>query len=67
MKDGKYCRSRYLDPANPKSSKKDFYSPVIIAEFDKQYAKRKKTANGATVDQAAMALHEPTQMPPKVA
>jgi hypothetical protein len=32
-----YMRSRYLDPGNPKSSRKDFYSPNIVAEFDKSY------------------------------
>jgi hypothetical protein len=67
IKDAKYCRSRYLDPANPKSSKKDFYSPAIIAEFDKQYARRKKTSEGAVVDQAATTLQAPAKVPPKVA
>lgn len=33
----KYVMSRYLDPDNPSSSKKDFYSPNIINEFDKHY------------------------------
>lgn len=37
MKDAKYCMSRFLDPGNPKSAKKDFYSPNILNEFDKHY------------------------------
>ncbi len=35
--DGRYCNIRYLDPDNPESSKKFFYSPNIIREFDKYY------------------------------
>lgn len=41
--DASLVRSRYLDPDNPKSGKKDFYSPTVIAEFDKHYT-RKATA-----------------------
>ncbi len=38
LKDKKeFCFSRKLDPDNPKSSKKDFYSENIIKEFDKHY------------------------------
>ena len=33
----KYCNPRYLDPGNPKSSKKNFYNPNIFKEFDKHY------------------------------
>jgi len=33
----KYCHTRLLDPASPKSTKKDFYSKAIIKEFDKFY------------------------------
>ena len=33
----KYCNTRFLDPGNPKSSKKKFYNPNIIKEFDKHY------------------------------
>ncbi len=33
----KFCLERYLDPGNPKSSKKNFYNPNIIREFDKYY------------------------------
>ncbi|MDP2482674.1 MAG: DUF3644 domain-containing protein [Candidatus Palauibacterales bacterium] len=36
--DDRYCRARYLDPGNPRSAKKDFYNPNIVAEFDRQYA-----------------------------
>lgn len=32
-----YCYARSLDPNNPKSMKKDFYSKEIIKEFDKYY------------------------------
>jgi len=32
-----YCFTRSLDPDNPKSAKKDFYSKEIIKEFDKYY------------------------------
>jgi hypothetical protein len=37
----RYMKSRYLDPGNPKSSRKDFYNPNIVAEFDKAYTLRK--------------------------
>lgn len=33
----KFMRRRYLDPSNMKSPKKDFYSVLIIDEFDKHY------------------------------
>ena len=36
-----YMKSRYLDPGNPKSSRKDFYNPNIVKEFDKSYTLRK--------------------------
>lgn len=36
-----YMRTRYLDPGNPKSSRKDFYNPNILREFDKVYTLRK--------------------------
>jgi hypothetical protein len=39
--DLKLCNTRYLDPGNPKSAAKKFYSPNILKDFDKQY-KRKK-------------------------
>ena len=40
MADAKFVKARYLDPDNPKSGKKDFYNPVILAEFDKHYARK---------------------------
>lgn len=40
MTDPKYVRARYLDPDNPKSGKKDFYSPAILGEFDKHYTRK---------------------------
>jgi hypothetical protein len=39
--DPRFVKSRYLDPGNPKSAKKDFYNPNIAAEFDKQYTRKK--------------------------
>ena len=33
--DAKFVKARYLDPDNPRSGKKDFYSPTVIGEFDK--------------------------------
>ncbi|MBU0580340.1 MAG: DUF3644 domain-containing protein [Candidatus Margulisbacteria bacterium] len=36
----KLCNIRYLDPGNPKSSKKKFYNPNILKEFDKHYKKK---------------------------
>jgi hypothetical protein len=38
--DEKYVKSRYLDPGNPKSPKKDFYNSNVIQVFDKLYKKR---------------------------
>lgn len=37
MKDEKLSKTRYLDPNNKKSSKKDFYSPDIVKQFEKDY------------------------------
>ncbi len=39
MADPKFVRARFLDPDNPKSGKKDFYSPAILGEFDKHYTR----------------------------
>ncbi len=41
QKEKKYCIVRYLDPGNPKSTKKRLYNPNMIREFDKHYTKRK--------------------------
>lgn len=38
----KLCKTRYLDPSNPKSSTKQFYKPEILREFDKHYSKCNK-------------------------
>lgn len=35
-----FCRTRYLDPDNPKGAKKDFFSPNILGEFDPHYTRR---------------------------
>lgn len=39
--DPQYMKTRYLDPANTKSTKKHFYSPNILAQFDKAYTLKK--------------------------
>ncbi len=40
LKDNQFGTIRFLDPNNPKSSKKPFFSPNILAEFDKSYKKK---------------------------
>ncbi|MDH4241828.1 MAG: ATP-binding protein [Phycisphaerae bacterium] len=35
-----YCKTRLLDPSNPKGSSKDFFSHDIVSVFDKYYTKR---------------------------
>jgi hypothetical protein len=40
MADKRYVHSRFLDPGNPKSGRKDFYSSAILEVFDKHYARR---------------------------
>ena len=35
-----YCMTRLLDPGNPHSSRKRFYSPNIVAMFDPHYTRR---------------------------
>lgn len=32
-----FKKTRYLDPGNPKSLRKDFYNANIVREFDKHY------------------------------
>lgn len=39
-KQGRFCRVRLLDPDNPKSAKKSFYSAEIVREFDAHYIKK---------------------------
>jgi hypothetical protein len=39
LDDQRFVRARYLDPGNPKSSKKPFHSPNILTELDKHYTK----------------------------
>lgn len=41
LTDEKYAKARYLDPANTKSAKKDFYNPNVLPVFDGYYTKRK--------------------------
>jgi hypothetical protein len=48
MSDIKYTRPRFLDPSNPNSSKKDFYSTDIIPQFDKHYTKRGNSSSSKT-------------------
>ncbi len=39
--DSRFCRVRYLDPTKPQtSSKKKYYNPNILSEFDQHYAKK---------------------------
>ena len=38
-KNEKYANERFLDPGNPKSARKMFYSPNILGEFDPHYKK----------------------------
>ena len=44
MADPKFVKPRYLDPDNLKSGKKDFYNPIVIAEFDKHYTRKASTS-----------------------
>jgi hypothetical protein len=46
MVDPKFVKPRYLDPDNPKSGKKEFYSPNVLAEFDKHYTRKSTTSAG---------------------
>ena len=39
-KSGRHSSPRYLDPGNPKSGKKTFYSTGILQEFDKHYIRK---------------------------
>ena len=38
--DPRYTHSRFLDPGNPKSGRKDFYSPSILDVLDKHYTRK---------------------------
>ena len=40
LADPRFGTVRYLDPGNPKSSKKPFFDPNIIAELDKHYTRK---------------------------
>lgn len=40
VQDPRFVKSRYLDPGNPKSARKDFYNPNVVAEFDKHYTRK---------------------------
>jgi hypothetical protein len=39
--DKRYVHIRHLDPVNPKSPRKKFFNPNILAELDKQFTKKK--------------------------
>ena len=41
--DKRYAHHRFLDPGNTKSSKKTFFNPNIMSEFDKYYTKKKSS------------------------
>lgn len=36
----KYCKTRLLDPSNPRSLKKDYFSSEVFKEFDKHYTRK---------------------------
>ena len=38
--DSRYGHPRFLDPGNPRSQKKPFFSPNIVKEFDGEYRRR---------------------------
>lgn len=40
LPDPRYVRTRFLDPGNVRSGKKDFYNPNIVNEFDRHYTRR---------------------------
>jgi hypothetical protein len=40
LKEKRFGDVRYLDPGNPKSSKKTFFSPSILTELDKHFSKK---------------------------
>ena len=40
--DSRYAHVRRLDPDNPNSSKKTFFNPNILNEFDRHYTKKAK-------------------------
>lgn len=42
------CKTRLLDPGNPKSQKKRFYNPNILAELDKHYTRTAATSVPST-------------------
>jgi Protein of unknown function (DUF3644) len=39
MTDTKFVNTRFLDPGNPKSAKKDYYSPNVVQVFDQHYTR----------------------------
>ena len=53
--DERFANERFLDPGNPKSARKTFYNPNILAEFDKHYERAeqsdaRRAADGAFPD-----------------
>lgn len=40
LKDGRFGETRFLDPGNPKSAKKAFFSPTILPELDKHFVRK---------------------------
>jgi hypothetical protein len=40
LQDPRFVKSRYLNPGNPKSARKDFYNPNVVGEFDKHYTRK---------------------------
>jgi hypothetical protein len=54
MQDPKYVHTRYLEPDNSYSSKKDFYSSAILNEFDKHYARVTSTLSRKRLEPQAL-------------
>ena len=46
LKDPRFVLERHLDPGTPRSSKKLFYNPNIIGEFDKHYQRKAGDGTG---------------------
>ncbi len=46
--DSRFCRERLLDPLKPDGTKKKFYNPNILREFDPHYVRSKKPVNPET-------------------
>jgi hypothetical protein len=50
--DERFANERFLDPGNPRSARKMFYNPNILAEFDKHYEKAEQSDARRAADSA---------------